>query len=306
MIKNNINKKLKAHYMKIILSFPLLLLLASTSLAQTDTTHYMPVDYPENYTAELNVVYKTVGDWQGRVDIYFPTKAERPVPLLINIHGGGWRHGVKESQRGFGSFFKMGYAVANVEYRLTQEAPAPAAVEDCRCSLIYLVNNSGHFNIDPERIVVMGSSAGGHLALMTGFLQPTDKLDGDCKAEKKFKIDAIVDKYGISDVGDLLKGLDKKAYAVAWIPNKNDTALIKSVSPITYVNSSIPPVIIIHGDADPTVPYHQAVNLHNALDIAGVPNKLVTIPGGKHGKFTKEENKIAGEEIRSFLEKYVN
>jgi len=292
--------------MKIVFSLLCLFLLRGSLEAQTDTTNYPPVYYPANYSVELNVVYNTVGTWQGRVDIYFPGKTEKPAPLLINIHGGGWRHGVKESQRGFGSFFKMGFVVANVEYRLTQTAPAPAAVEDCRCALIYLVNNSEHYNIDPGKIVIMGSSAGGHLAMMTGFLQPKDNLDSDCKTEKKFKVEAVIDKYGISDVSDILKGLDKKAYAVAWIPDKNDTTLINSVSPITYVNSNVPPVLIIHGDADPTVPYHQAVNLHNALDNTGVPNKLVTIPGGKHGKFTKEENKIIGEEIRNFLDKYVN
>jgi len=281
------------------------LLLARISFTQTDTTKYLPVVYPKDYSAALNVVYKTVGNWQGRVDIYYPTKTDKPVPLLINIHGGGWRHGVKESQRGFSRFFKMGYAVANVEYRLTQVAFAPAAVIDCRCALIYLINNSGKYNIDPERIAVMGGSAGGHLALMTGFLPMGNKFEESCIPKKKFKIDAIIDKYGINDVGDLLQGKDRKAYAVGWIPDKSDSTLIKSVSPIYYVNSHVPPVLIVHGNADPTVPYQQAINLHNALDKAGVPNKFITVPGGKHGHFNKEENKMVGDEISIFLKKYV-
>ena len=293
--------------MKNLLSLPALLFLFIVGVAypQTDTTKYLPVEYPKNYSAQLNVVYKTVGDWHGRMDIYYPTNTDKPVPVLINIHGGGWRHGVKESQRGFNQFFKMGYAVANVEYRLTQVAPAPAAVEDCRCALIYLADNSGQLNIDPDKIVVMGGSAGGHLALMTGFLPAGSKFDAGCMPENKFKIDAIIDKYGISDIGDLLQGLDKKAYAVAWIPDKSDTALIKSVSPIYYVNPNVPPVLIIHGDADPTVPYHQAVSLHKALDNAGVPNKFITVPGGKHGHFNKEENDMVKKEIGIFLDKYV-
>src|SRR4051812_44862568 len=103
-----------------------------SSLAQDaagDTT-IKPVEYPEGFTAQLNVVYTTVNDWQGKIDIYNNPKAGKPTPIVINIHGGGWNHGTKESQSGFNTFFKMGYAVANMEYRLTGQATAPAAIED--------------------------------------------------------------------------------------------------------------------------------------------------------------------------------
>ena len=86
---------------------------------EADTVTYKPVQLPAGFTSQLNVVYTRVKDWEGKLDLYLPPKDNGPSPIVINIHGGGWNHGVKESQTGFNTFFKMGYAVANIEYRLT-------------------------------------------------------------------------------------------------------------------------------------------------------------------------------------------
>jgi acetyl esterase/lipase len=115
--------------------------------AQDDTT-YKPVEYPAGFSSQLNVVYTKVGDWEGKMDIYLPPASNGKSPLIINIHGGGWNKGVKESQTGFNTFFKKGFAVANIEYRLTGQATAPAAVEDTRCALLYLIRNAAALNID--------------------------------------------------------------------------------------------------------------------------------------------------------------
>src|SRR5689334_9151174 len=98
--------------------------------AQEPDTSIKPVAYPAGFTAQLNVVYTEVKGWEGKMDVYFPPKTNGPTPVVINIHGGGWNHGTKESQTGFNAFFKNGFAVANIEYRLTGQATAPAAVED--------------------------------------------------------------------------------------------------------------------------------------------------------------------------------
>ena len=95
---------------------------------------YKPVEYPKGFSESLNIVYTTVNGWEGKMDLYLPPKTNKPSGILINIHGGGWNHGVKEGQGGFSSFFKAGFAVANIEYRLTPQAKAPAAVEDTRCA----------------------------------------------------------------------------------------------------------------------------------------------------------------------------
>ena len=270
--------------------------------AQEDTT-IKPVVYPSNYTAQLNVVYAKVGDWDGRMDLYVAAKEKKPTPVVINIHGGGWNHGTKESQTGFNSFFKAGYAVANVEYRLTPQATAPAAVEDVRCALIYIIKNAKSLNIDVNKIVVMGSSSGAHLALMAGLLGNDHRFDGNCPGVENIKVAAIIDKYGIADVWDWGYGdtITSKS-AINWLgANAKSKKFAAAVSPMTWVNENSPPTFIVHGDADPTVPYQQSVELHNKFLAAGVKTQFMTIPGGLHGKFPADKNSELNKAIMDFL-----
>lgn len=291
-----------------------LLSMLSAGLFAQDTpakdTVYKPVVYPDGYIAQLDVVYTKVNNmpagqaaWEGRIDLYTSPKAAKPTPVVINIHGGGWNHGVKESQSGFSTFFKAGFAVANMEYRLTGQATAPAAVEDTRCALIYIIKNAKALNIDVNKIVIMGGSAGGHLALMGGLLGNDHRFDGNCPGVDNIKVAAIIDKYGITDVWDWGYGpnITSKS-AKNWLGDKaKDEAFAKTVSPITYVNKNSPPTFIVHGDADPTVPYQQSVALHQKFVDAGVKTEFITVEGGGHGKFEKDKNSEVNKAIMAFI-----
>ena len=272
--------------------------------SNADTT-YKPVEYPAGYTAQLNVVYTKVNDWEGKVDLYLPPASKKGSPVIINIHGGGWKNGVKESQGGFSTFFKAGFAVANLEYRLTGQATAPAAIEDVRCALIYLIKNAETLHIDKNRIIIMGGSAGGHLALMGGLLGNDHRFDTNCPGVEDIKVAAIIDKYGITDVWDWAygKNITSKS-ATSWLGDKaKDEKFAASVSPMTYVNKNSPPVLIVHGDADPTVPYQHSVDLHKKLLSVGVKTEFITVPGGLHGKFDKEKNAEINNAIVDFVKK---
>lgn len=264
---------------------------------------YKAVELPAGFTSQLNVVYAKVNDWEGKMDIYLPSKDKGPTPVVINIHGGGWNHGVKESQTGFSTFFKAGFAVANIEYRLTGQATAPAAVEDTRCALIYLIKNAKTLNIDVNKIVIMGGSAGGHLALMGGLLANDHRFDTNCPGVENIKVAAIIDKYGITDVWDWGYGSNVTSKsATRWLGERaTDKKFAASVSPITYVTKDSPPTFIVHGDADPTVPYQQSVDLHKKLVEAGVKTEFITVAGGQHGKFEKEKNSEINKAIITFL-----
>ncbi|WP_029164136.1 alpha/beta hydrolase [Anaerophaga thermohalophila] len=280
----------------------LLCLLALGGITQGKQTQY-GVDIPEGFQDDIDVVYKVVEGWQGKLDVYYNKSSKEPTPLVINIHGGGWNHGEKESQRGFNNFFKNGFAVANVEYRLVDIAPAPAAVEDVRCALLYMIRHAEKYNIDTQRIVLMGASAGGHLALMAGLLNHNSLFDNDCdKVDIPFKIAGIINKYGVTDLTPVPKGDWNYSSVLKWLgTGKNSVEFAASVSPISYVDADSPPVFIVHGDADPIVPYSQSVILREKLENFGVVSKFITVEGGGHGKFSREDKLMINRSIISFL-----
>lgn len=299
-----LNLKIEFKMKKIVVVSLTTVFSALNMLAQVkDSVIKKPVAIPKEYVAQIDVVYTKVKDWDGRADLYLSLNSVKPTPILINIHGGGWRSGVKETQGGFNSFFKAGFAVANMEYRLSGQATAPAAIEDTRCMLIYLIKNAKALNIDPNKIIIMGGSAGGHLALMGGLLGSDHRFDTNCPGVENVKVAAIIDKYGIMDVWDWTYGPEHKSSSPKlWLGDKaNDDAFIKSVSPISYVTKNSPPIFIVHGDADPTVPYQQSVDLYKKLQDLGVKSQFITVEGGLHGKFDKEKNNEINAAILKFI-----
>src|SRR5712671_2007306 len=123
----------------------------------------------------------TPNNWDAKLDVYRRRNSPQPRPTLINIHGGGWTGGTKEANSlMFLPFLQMGWNVVNVEYRLARVSLAPAAVEDCLCALRWVYRNAKQYNIDVNRIVLTGNSAGGHLALTTGMIPASAGLDREC------------------------------------------------------------------------------------------------------------------------------
>lgn len=261
------------------------------------------VKVPKGFTSQLNAVYVQTQGWDGRMDLYTNPNSAKPTPVLVHFHGGGWNHGTKESQSGFSAYLKHGYAVANVEYRLTPQATAPAAVQDARCALIYLITNAKKLNIDPNKIILEGTSSGAHLALVAGLLENSHTFDVNCTTTEPVRVAAIVDNYGIADVDDWQDGRLPSKSATRWLGKYADNRkFIRSVSPVYLVQKTSPPVFIIHGDADPTVPYEQSTALHKKLQEMGVKTQLITVPGGLHGKFTREQKTEQTDAILAFLD----
>jgi acetyl esterase/lipase len=258
------------------------------------------VNYPSNFKAQKNIIYSKVGNWEGKLDIYYKNNNASPTPLVINIHGGGWNHGSKEEQTGFGSFFKNGFSVANIEYRLVHQGNAPAAIEDIRCALLYLVQNAKQFHFDTNKIVLMGSSAGGHLALMAGLQVKNSKFDVNCYYEDDFKIVAIIDKYGITDLSE--NEVLKSKSVQNWLGDeKQNLNFIQSVSPLYNVTPDSPATFIVHGNADNVVPYKQSELLFEKFIKMNVKTEFITVENGGHGKFPKEESKKVSDALWKFL-----
>jgi acetyl esterase/lipase len=283
----------------------------STSWAATASVRYRLVP---------DLTYLTADGQDLKLDLILPRDVTAPAPLLLYIHGGGWVQGSKEgSDLALLPWIEQGWAVANVGYRLGPVAQAPAAVEDCRCALRFLRENAATYKIDPARIVVSGHSAGGHLSLTTGMLTAAAGFDNRCPKRntdptaggladavvEEMPVAAIVNWFGITDVPDLIAGKNAKAYAVQWLgglPGREDLA--RRLSPLTLVRKDLPPILTLHGDADPIVPYQHAVRLHEALGKAGAVHQLHTVPGGGHGGFNAEQALEAYRVIREFVSKH--
>ena len=282
-----------------------MLALAVPGLAQLSPSATWATHAANEYQTYPNLTYVTASGIEQKLDVYKRRDAG-PHPTVIYYHGGFWAAGNKEGAlMTLMPWFEMGWNVVNVEYRLARVAPAPAAVEDCLCALKFVVAQAKTYDVDVNRIVVTGESAGGHLALTTGMIPASTGLDNECTGPRIPRVAAIINWFGITDVNDVIDGPNRRDIAATWLgslPNREEVA--KRLSPLTYVRAGLPPILTIHGDADPTVPYPEAVALHKALDQAGVPNQLLTIPGGKHGGFTPEERTKIFLTIREFLAKH--
>lgn len=252
-----------------------------------------------------NITYLTASGVELKLDFYRPRGASGPLPTAIFFHGGGYRiEATKEaSALNVIPWLQMGWNAVNVEYRPSNVALAPAAVEDARCALRWVVQNAKQYNVDVDRIVVTGQSAGGHLAAITGMLPESAGLDRRCPGREPLKVAAVINWYGIFDYTTLVDD-PARTYAISWIgPQPNRMEVARLVSPMTYVRAGVPPLLRVHGDADQTVPYDQAVREIESLRKAGVPAELVTVPGGGHGNFPREHVLRAWTAIETFLTK---
>jgi acetyl esterase/lipase len=286
------------------LFFYFILFMGLPLAAQESESMRLGVAIIHGHRTLVDVTYLTANGYEAKLDVY-PSTAAAPAPTVFYFHGGGWLGGNKDlSFLQTMPYLAMGWTVVNVEYRMGPVALAPAAVEDCRCAVRFVLDRAKDYNVDPKRIVLTGHSAGGHLALMTGMMPVSAGLDRQCAGTEEIRVAAIVNWYGITDVVDMLDGPNMKGYAVRWLGSQPDReGIARRVSPLTWVKSGTPPVLTIHGDADPVVPYQHAVRLAKALEQAGVKNELVTIPGGKHGGFSTEDQARAYTAIEAFLKR---
>lgn len=267
--------------------------------AQTPQRARGPVDYPrlpDWVTIQRSIHYDRYA--ATVLDVLMPKSfTGASMPGVVVFHGGGWVHSGKETA--YDSlclpYLERGFVVANVEYRVSVQATAPAAVTDALDATHWFFQHARQYHVDPRRIVVTGGSAGGHLALMVGMTPKSAHLG------PVSHVAAVVDGYGITDAVELLSGPHRQLWAGDWIPaGTTRVELALKVSPLTYIRHDLPPIFIAQGADDPTVPLEQSIRLHNALDMDGVPNELAVVPNAKHG-FNREQWSALDVKIFAFL-----
>ncbi len=246
---------------------------------------------PPHVTAYRDVQYVSGGHPRQNLDLYIKPSAE-PAALIILIHGGAYTGGDKGEMNPM-PFIADGFAVASINYRLSQDAVFPAQIEDCKAAVRWLRRNATQYHIDPERIGVWGTSAGGHLAALLGTSGETRIFDVGENLEVASAVQAVADWFGPTDFlqleaapGPRGRGPYAAELPVARLfgrPVHDDPAAARRASPITYITPRTPPFLIAHGDADTLVPHQQSELLAAALKKSGIPMTLYTVPGAGHG-----------------------
>ena len=259
------------------------------------------IEHP--YRIAANVSYLDLGGWQGMADVYQRMDASEPVPTVVFLHGGSAMGGTKDGMLfALLPYLERGWNVVNVEHRLAGVTLAPEAVRNVRCAIRWVHDNASMYGFDADRIVLSGASSGGWFAVAAALTRTEDGWDEVCPGSNEPTVAAVVNWFGNWDLADVLAGPNAQEYAPGWVRGYPDPmAVATALSPLPIDARNSPPVISIHGDADPVVPYSQSFRLHAALQDAGVSSELVTIPGGMHGGFPRPENARAFDAIFTFL-----
>lgn len=256
----------------------------------------------DRVTIREGVVFGTGGGRELRCDIFEPPAGVKNGIAVLLVHGGGWSQGDRSQLKGYGVLLgRRGYTCIASEYRLTGEALWPAQIEDVKCALRYVRANATEFGIDPDRIVVSGNSAGGHLSLMAGATTDASFEGSGGHADQPSKVAAAISFYPPT-------GLDARDWGgmPALFGKGAPQETIRGASPLAYATSDFPPTLLIHGNKDEVVPADEATNMYDALLKAGVPVELHMFANQPHGFDADPKlGRQCADIMLSFLDRFV-
>lgn len=231
-----------------------------------------------------DITYCAAGNIELKMDMYYPVTDETSLPVVVYVHGGGWTKGDKSGGAGYRfihALIERGYLVVAVNYRLAPEHKFPAHIEDVKCAIRHLRAEAETYNLDPNRIGTIGSSAGGHLAALLGVTDESDEMEGDGGyLDQSSRVQAVVDIFGPTDPAAFCTGgWARQVFGTASCEDE----IISLASPLVYVSSDDPPFLILHGDMDELVLLEQSQVFYDSLTAAGVPVTLQVVRNAGHG-----------------------
>jgi acetyl esterase/lipase len=244
---------------------------------------------------ERNLPFASVNERNLMLDLYRPKTTKSALPVVVWIFGGAFRIDNKTAQQHAATWLTQhDFAVAVINYRLSREALFPAQIHDCKAAIRWIRANAAKYNLDKEHIGAWGPSSGGYLSTMLGVTGEVEALEGDLgNAEESSRVQAVVDFYGPSDFlkmdearlsnGQWHYPADSPESQLLGAPIKEIPEKVKQANPITYVNESAPPFLILHGTEDLNVPVNQSEIFFAALRKAGVDATFFEVIGAGHG-----------------------
>ncbi|HET7116161.1 MAG TPA: alpha/beta hydrolase [Hanamia sp.] len=255
-----------------------------------------------------NIEYKNSNGKSLQLDIYKPRNLVKPAPLLVFIHGGGWTGGKREDYLVYLlAFAKKGYITATVSYRLVKDSVYPACVEDITDAVQWLFKNGDKYGYDPDKIALIGGSAGGHLALLAAYGWRKPGANNDTMVSRSaHRIKAVVDLYGPADFTTEFAKNNSTVINFLGHTYKENPELYTEVSPVHYLDKNDPPTMILHGTSDQTVPIGQSDELKKKLDSLHIPNVYIRLPLWPHTMdLDQRVNNYCQVKMNQFLEQYV-
>lgn len=262
---------------------------------------------PDHIKEYKDIVYKCIDSSELKLDIYHLKKIIEPRPLLVFIHGGSWKKGKKHDYlRYLVDFADRGYATATIQYRLSGEAKYPAQVFDVKEAIKWLLENGNDYQIDTSKIVLIGGSAGGHLAMMAGYTNNIPELMIGTDTLLTNSIKGIVNIYGPSDMTTPY-AIDLEVVHYLFGKKYNEAPeLYEQASPINHISKNTPPTLIFHGTLDDLVPISQSDRLNEKLKNTGVYAEYHRFEGWPHTMDLEVEvNKYFQYYMNKFFQKYL-
>ena len=233
--------------------------------------------------------YATPNGHSVKLDLYLPEEGDGPFPVVVWIHGGGWKNGDKaDCPPAKLGYCAKGYAAVSLSYRLSGVAPFPAQVEDVKAAIRWLRANAKEYKLDKDRIGVWGVSAGGHLVCMLGLTGKTKEFDVGDHLDQSSEVQAVCNWCGPAHLEHAYEGLDMntdltkqlvqmyKEFLGGSMDEKKE--LVKKASPYFYVHQDAPPFLHVHGTMDTLVPVEQSEMLHDHLRQHNVESRLILLP----------------------------
>ena len=260
------------------------------TFAQPPSPSQIQARMPKGTIIHGNIPYNNDTLKKHLLDIYLPVNAKGSVPLVIFIHGGGWLGNDKYADMSYmpntiNAMLDNGFAVASIDYRFATQAVFPAILQDCNKAVSFLYNNADKYNLDKNKIAVMGFSAGGHLASLMGTSQNNKVTDLYFpNTYRPFQYKAVIDFYGPTDLVLLPGNEDAKspeALLIGATPLERPD-LAKAASPITYIDKNDPPFLIFHGEKDNIVSNKQSKLFSAWLKYYGVQHELTIVKDAPH------------------------
>ena len=232
---------------------------------------------------QKDVIFCRVDGAALLADIAYPTGGEN-LPAMLYIHGGRWRSGAKEDERGLqvGEWAERGFFAMSMDFRLVTSTPAPAAQQDLMCGIRWLHAHAEEYGIDPDRIYLSGWSSGGHQVALAATLGDGayERVGGweDARSDVR----AVISVSGPYELNTL-------SWGNFWTPLEGDSIEARRLaSPRHQIGSDSRPILIVHSDDDRSVPVQQAIEMAEALEDAGVPHRFVHYTDRGHVAITPE------------------